>query len=156
MGINGVSGSIRKREGGMPTVSDYVVVTDDFHPLRTDGGDREHTFNFGVPSNVNTSQPAVATWQFEAEGPPQNLEWQLSVNGKVLVDFTHHINRFAAVQEVFPGSVLQAGSGNKATVKITGGTGVIKFSDFVIHMKVNVESATPPAGSVPPPGGGGG
>jgi hypothetical protein len=141
----------------MLTVSDYVVVKDNAPALHAHGN-REHTFPFDVPSNVNTGQPAVATWQFEAEGPqreapPQNLKWHLSVNDTELVQFTHTHNRFAAVQEVFEGSVLRAGSDNKATVKITGGTGVIRFSDFVIHMKVNVGSETPPGGSATPPGG---
>ena len=120
----------------MPTVSDYVVVTDGTTTLET-GSDIDQTFTFSVPSNVNRNQSAVATWRLEAEGPPRNLAWNLSVNGTQLVGFTHSSDRFSALQEVFSGSVLRTGS-NQATVTITGGTGRIEFSDFVIHMQVNV------------------
>jgi len=142
----------------MPTVSDYVIVNpedEDEHnpPLDTSTGHRERKMKFRVPSNVNRGQQAVATWQFEAEGlqpggegPPNNLEWNLTVNGKQLVHFTHHINRFNALQEVFPGSVLRAGDNNEATVQIIRGTGRIKFSDFVIFIQVDIESPPPVGG----------
>ena len=53
------------------------------------------------------------------------------------IGFTHNTDRFTALQEVFQGSVLQAGS-NDATVTVTGGDGRIKFSDLVVHFQVNV------------------
>jgi len=140
----------------MPTVSDYIIVTDEETRLQS-GGTRDRTFTFSVPPNVDTSQRAVAIWQFEAEGlqqeaPPQNLTWNLHVNGKQLVEFTHHLNRFNALQEVLPGSVLHAGGSNHATVRIIGGQGVIKFSAFVIHIQVNAGSA-PVGGSTGTVGG---
>lgn len=127
----------------MPTVSDYVIVTDKKFTLASG---HEHKFNFRVPDNVNTGQQVVAIWQFEAEGfpntegPPNNLAWNLTVNGlqPPLVQHTHVLNRFNAFQKVLPGSVLQPGP-NEAIVKVTRGTGQIKFSDFVIYIRVDIE-----------------
>ena len=140
----------------MQTVSDYIVVTDKEIQLSTSTGDRDHTFTFSVPANIDTSQNAVAIWQFEAEGlhpeaKPESLEWTLHVNRKELLDITHHLNRFNALQKVFPGSDLHAGEGNHSTVKVLGGTGVIKFSSFVIHIQVHDGS---PQGDALPPGDG--
>ncbi|HST81650.1 MAG TPA: hypothetical protein VLL08_07945 [Kineosporiaceae bacterium] len=120
----------------MATVGDYVVVSDGTTTLEI-GRDIDQTFTFSVPSNVNLGQSAVATWRLEAEGPPRNLAWNLSINGTELVGFTHGSDRFTGLQEVFQGSVLQAGS-NDATVAVTAGTGRIKFSDLVIHFQVDV------------------
>ena len=120
----------------MPTVSDYAVVADGTTTLQT-GADIDQTYTFSVPSNVNRGQRAVATWRLEVEGPPRSLAWNLSINGTQLVGFTHSSDRFAALQEVFEGSTLQAGN-NNATVAITGGTGRIEFSDFVVHFQVDV------------------
>ena len=140
----------------MPTASDYIIVSDEETRLES-GGHRDHTFTFSVPANIGTSQRAVAIWQFEAEGlqpeaKPQDLTWNLHVNGKQLVEFTHHLNRFNALQEVFPGSWLHPEEDNHAVVKIIGpGKGVIKFSAFVIHIQVNAASA-PADGSARPDG----
>ena len=101
------------------------------------GGDIDQTYTFSVPSNINTAQSAIATWRFEAEGSPQNLAWNIAVNGTQLASFTHSSDRFAALQEVFSGSVLQSGN-NTATVTVTGGQGRIRFSDFVVHYQVTV------------------
>jgi hypothetical protein len=136
-----------------PTVSDYVAVTviNEEITLRT-GGDIDHQFRFSVPSNIVTDQSAVATWQLVVEGqpsdaPPQNLKYRLFFNSHHVADYTHHVDWLGAVQKVLPPSVLQAGP-NHATVKITHGKGLIKFSDFVIHIHVNAVSA-PVAGSTP-------
>jgi hypothetical protein len=125
-----------QRESNMPTVSDYAVVTDGTTTLQT-GADIDASFPFSVPSNVNRGQRAVATWRLEVEGPPQSLAWNLSINGTQLVGFTHSSDRFAGLQEVFQGSILQAGN-NDATVEITGGSGRIEFSDLVVHFQVDV------------------
>lgn len=120
----------------MATVSDYAVVSDGTTTLQI-GGDVDQTFTFSVPANVNLGQRAVATWRLEAEGPPQNLAWNLRINGTEVVGFTHGQDRFAALQEVFQGSILRAGS-NDATVTVTAGTGRIEISDIVIHFQVEV------------------
>jgi hypothetical protein len=123
----------------MPTVSDYAVVTDSQTTLPGTGGDKDETFTFSVPSNINRVQRAVATWLLEVEGPPQNLAWNLTINDRPVVGFTHSADRFAALQEVFDGSILQPGNNkNIAKVTVTGGTGRIKFSDFVVHFRVDV------------------
>lgn len=120
----------------MATVSDYVAVADSTTTLEI-GADIDETYTFSIPSNLNTGQRAVATWRLEAEGPPRSLAWNLDINGTQVVSFTHGTDRFAALQEIFQGSVLQAGT-NNATVTVTGGTGRIRFSDFVIHFQVDV------------------
>jgi hypothetical protein len=125
----------------MPTISDYIIVTDQGTKLKS-SGTRQATFPFFVPLNIDASKRAVAIWQFEAEGleteaRPQGLTWDIFVNNKRLTGFIHHLNRFNALQEVLPGSVLEAGEHNHATVRITDGKGVIKFSAFVIHIQVN-------------------
>lgn len=120
----------------MPTVSDYVVVADSTSTLEI-GGDIDASYTFSVPSNIDTTKSAIATWRLEAENSPDNLAWNLAVNGTQVVSFTHGADRFAGLQEVFSGSVLQSGS-NSATVTVTGGDGRIRFSDFVVHFQVTV------------------
>jgi len=131
----------------MPTVSDYIIVTEKVTELKSNGH-RKAKFPFSVPANIDASQRAVAIWQFEAEGleherPPHDLTWELVVNDQhdPLVAYIHHLNRFNALQAVLDGGVLQAGGNNHATATITGGRGVIKISAFVIHIQVNAGSA---------------
>jgi hypothetical protein len=123
----------------MATVSDYVIVTDNRTRLPGTDGDKDQTFAFSIPSNINRDERAVATWVLEVEASPQNLAWNLTINDKQLVAFTHSNDRFAALQEVFDGEILQPGTFNNiAKVTITGGTGQIRFSDFVVHFRVDV------------------
>jgi hypothetical protein len=120
----------------MPTVSDYVVVADGTTTLQI-GGDVDQTFTFSVPANVNLGQRAVATCMIEVEGPPQGLAWNLRINGTQIIGFTHNQDRFSVIQEVFQGSILQAGP-NNAIVTVTAGTGRLEISDIVIHFQVEV------------------
>lgn len=119
----------------MPTVSDYVVLADAVTTLRI-GGDIDQTYQFSIPSNLNTGRQAIAAWQLEVEDP-NDLLWRMTVNGTEIIRFTHGINRFGAVQEVFGGTVLRVGA-NQAQVTVLSGQGQIKISDVVIHYKADV------------------
>ena len=123
----------------MATVSDYAVVSDNATVLEI-GGDIDQTFTFAVPANVNLGERAMATLMLEAERAPQNLSWRLEINGERVITRIHNEDQFtAALQEVFQGSILRAGS-NTATVRVTAGTGRIRVSDIVIHFQVEVAS----------------
>jgi hypothetical protein len=62
----------------------------------------------------------------------------MEINGTQIVNFIHNADRFCALQEVFSGSVLNAGANNKVTVTVLGGKGQIKISDFALHFQVDV------------------
>lgn len=119
----------------MAIVSDYVV-TGGTATLEI-GGDIDETFTFSIPANVNLNRNAVATWRFNAENSPNNLAWNLKINGTQIISFTHDQDQFCALQEPFAGSLLQVGD-NDATMRVTGGTGRIKVEAIIIHYKVDV------------------
>ena len=120
----------------MATVSDYVAFGDGQVTLKI-GGDIDQTYNFTVPNNINREQPALLTWQFEADGSPNNLKWNWRLNGSQVASFTHGIDRFCALQEIVSGTNLNAGN-NTLTATVTGGSGQIKLSDIAVHFQVNV------------------
>jgi hypothetical protein len=120
----------------MATVGDYVAFGDSRVTLKI-GGDLDHTYNFSIPNNVNRNQPAVLTWQFEADGNPNNLAWKWNLNGTDVASYTHGIDRFCALQEIVAGSRLSVGN-NSLTATVTGGSGQIKLSDIAVHFQVNV------------------
>jgi hypothetical protein len=122
----------------MANVSDYVVVQDGTTTLEI-GANPNETLSFAIPANVDLGQKAVVTWRFEAEGSPNNLAWNMNLNGRTtnVVNLTHSQDRFAALQEVVSGSDLNVGN-NDLTVTVTGGTGRIKISDIVVHYRATV------------------
>jgi hypothetical protein len=120
----------------MANASDYVVVRDNQITLEL-GADIDETFGFTIPANVDQGERAVITWRFEAEGSPNNLAWNMDLNGTSVISLTHSQDRFAALQEVVPGSALNVGD-NDLTVTVTGGTGRIDISDIVVHYRVDV------------------
>jgi hypothetical protein len=117
------------------TVGDYAVLADGKVTLKI-GGDIDHTYPFTLPSNLNRDQKAVMTLQMEAE-KPSSLKWQMDVNGTVIMTFTHSIDRFCSIQEVFGAGILKAGA-NNATVKVLSGGGNLEVSDIVLHFQANV------------------
>ena len=119
----------------MATVADYVTFGDDVVTLQV-GSDIDNTFNISLPTNLNRDSNAIMTLKMEAESP-KNLQWNAAVNGTELFNLTHNQDRFGAVQEVFSGSILKAGN-NTVTVKVLGGSGRLKVSDFALHHQVNV------------------
>jgi hypothetical protein len=127
----------------MPTVSDYVVVLDIPRTLEI-GGDIDKDFDFSLPSNLRTGtgrNRAVASWQLEVE-EPSSLKYHVLINGTEIGSYMHitppHAKEtFAATQEVFSSSLLNAGV-NTAKVEVLSGGGRIRVSSFVIHFQVDV------------------
>ena len=120
----------------MPTVSDYVVLSDSQVSLKI-GGDIDHTFPFSIPSNINKNVQAILTMQFQADGNPNNLQWKASINGTQVISATHNSFNFCAIQEVFGAGILNVGA-NSAVVVVTGGTGNVKVADMVLHFQATV------------------
>ena len=122
----------------MPTVSDYAIVANSHKTLQQPAGDRDVTYDFTLPSNLNQRGRAVATWLFDTDSLPNGLRYHVLINGTELTDYTHSgVDMFATIQEVFSASVLKAGT-NEALVEIIGGTGRIQVSSFVVHFQVDV------------------
>jgi hypothetical protein len=117
------------------TIADYAVLSDNTVTLQI-GSDIDHTFPFTLPSNLNPGAKAVMTLRMEADDP-SSLKWQMDVNGTVIMTFTHSIDRFCSIQEVFGSSILKTGS-NNATVKVLSGSGDLKVSDIVLHFQANI------------------
>jgi hypothetical protein len=119
----------------MPTVGDYVTFGDADVVLQI-GADIDNTYTVTLPSNLNRNSTAIMTLQMEAESP-NNLRWNMAVNGTTLRTFTHNTDRFGTIQEVFSGSPLNVGA-NTVTVTVLSGQGRLRVSDFALHHQVDV------------------
>jgi len=121
----------------MPTVSDYVIVSNPQTTLET-GADIDVTFPFSLPNNVDTGRSAIATWLLDVDNP-EDLRWTMTINNDTdpIFEFTHGVSRLGAFQEVFGGSILNAGD-NEVTVRVLSGGGQLRISDFAIHFQVDI------------------
>jgi hypothetical protein len=118
----------------MPTVADYVVLTDASFTLPP--GDRH--LQFDAPG-VSRSSQAILTYRVNPTVSSGTVTLRMRLNNAVPYEQVFDTAPQRSWHEVFPaGTVTETGNELVVSVPSTSGGGSISVSDIVIYFQVNV------------------
>ena len=118
----------------MPTVANYLVITDSTFVLTRPGGPLGEGFTFELPANFDPAFPGVLTGMIYTLPGATNLLFEVHINSvlvKTLPPITDANYEYIGLQEVVEAGILQTGE-NRLEISLTGGNGSLRFSDFVL------------------------
>jgi hypothetical protein len=127
----------------MPTIADYVVLTDApfTHPAQTPPGDQH--LQFEAPG-VSESSPSILAFRANPQVSSGNVTLRMRLNdaAPLMQEFDTEPQR--SWHEVFPAGTLRA-SGNELVVSVpsTSGGGSIQVSDIVIFFQADIGRVFP-------------
>jgi hypothetical protein len=120
----------------MPTVADYVVVSDKPAAM-VRGGTNFIDKKFTLPQNFNRDKLAIIQFMVDTV-EVDHFHYVLRINGHDIVSYTHDTDRFGTLHEVFaPMGIMQPGQNDFRSVA-TEGEGTVKLGDIFIHFQVDV------------------
>ena len=124
----------------MPTIADYVVVSDAGFALPGTTGDRH--FQITAPlGNVSASSPSILTFRVNPDIDSGDVTLRMRLNDHVAVMQVFDTEPQRSWQEVMPAGALKP-TGNELIVSVPSdsGGGSVQVSDIVIFYQANVSS----------------
>ena len=122
----------------MPTIADYVVLTDAPFTLPSDTPPTDQHLRFDAP-RVNKSTRSILTFMANPDISSGNVTLRMRLNNAAPLNLEFGTDPTRAWHEVFPAGTLNA-TGNELTVSVPGtsGGGSIQVSDIVIFFQADV------------------
>jgi hypothetical protein len=120
----------------MPTIADYAVFGESTVSLEFNTNNTEVSYDFPLPSDLSEFSSGILTFLVDTDGA-NGLNWEVEVNGNRAKELTHPSDRFCAFQVIVPEAHFQLGA-NTVTVRVLGGIGKLKVSEFAFHYQRNI------------------